>query len=179
MPENRDEIIDLRNESGRETSQRTVPPAEDTISWSVEEFTFYEKDPQWFMVGGIIALGIFLSLLVMKSVFGAATILLFVVILYLYATKKPDILNVRVDSHGVSVNHKLDPYSSLTSFWILYEPPIKDLILIHKAHFSQKVIIPLGDANPVRLREILLANSVREKEEEESFADIVARRVGF
>jgi len=181
MPEETDNVIDLRKEENQPRNRRMAAPAEkaDEISWTAEEFAFYEKEVQWFLVGGIIALGFFVSLLLLKNVFGAATILLFVVIFYMYATKKPGTLHVRVDARGVSVNGKLDSHSSLASFWILYEPPIKDLILIHKARFSPRIIIPLGNANPVRLREILLKNSIPEKEEEEALADIIARRVGF
>jgi len=152
---------------------------EGEISWQVEEFTWHEKDPQWFLLLGIIALGIVVSLIILKNMFGAATVLLFAIIIYIYATKKPDTLEVTVNTRGISVNGKLTPYSSLMSFWVLYEPPLKELILIHKARFTPKVVIPLGDANPLPLREILLANALLEKEEEESLVDIIARRIGF
>lgn len=149
------------------------------IRWQVEEFAYREKDPQWFMLAGIAALTIVIILVLLKNIFGVAVILLFAVILYMYATKKPDTLHVVVNPRGIMVNDKLTPFSSLTSFWILFEPPLKDLILIHKARFMPKMIVPLGNAHPVALREILLANTLPEKEEEESLIDILARRFGF
>ena len=172
----KDEVLDLRRSA---SEGRPDTPARGEVSWQAEEFAWHEKEPQWFLVGGIVALGVFLSLVILKNVFGAATILLFAVIIYLYAAKKPDTLNVTVDARGISVSGKLTPYSSIASFWVLFEPPTKDLILIHKARFAPKMIIPLGNANPLEVREMLLANAIPEKEEEESLVDIIARRLGF
>ena len=153
--------------------------APNEIHWEAEEFAYHPKDSQWFITAGIVALGVFVSLLILKNVFGAATILLFFIIIYLYATKKPDIIPVTINTRGVAVKNKLAPYSNIASFWILYEPPIKELILIRKEHFTPKITIPLGTANPIEVRNILLANAVKEKEEEESLTDIIARRLRF
>ncbi|MBI1755147.1 hypothetical protein HYR65_02590 [Candidatus Azambacteria bacterium] len=173
-----DETLNLRNAS-KQISASPPYQKEGELSWQTEEFAFYEKELQWFLIAGIVAAGLFVSLLILKNIFGAATILLFAVIMYMYANKKPDVITVVADARGIRVNDKLTLYSALASFWVLYEPPVKDLILIHKARFVPKVIIPLGNADPLELREILLANSVAEKEEEESLADIIARRLGF
>ena len=153
--------------------------APNEIHWEAEEFAYHPKDSQWFITAGIVALGVFVSLLILKNVFGAATILLFFIIIYLYVTKKTTIIPVTINTRGVAVKNKLAPYSNIASFWILYEPPIKELILIRKEHFTPKITIPLGTANPIEVRNILLANAVKEKEEEESLTDIIARRLRF
>ena len=153
--------------------------APNEIHWEAEEFAYHPKDSQWFITAGIVALGVFVSLLILKNIFGAATILLFFIIIYLYATKKPGIISVTINTRGVAVKNKLTSYSNIASFWILYEPPIKELIIIRREHFTPKITIPLGNTNPVEIRNILLANSMKEKEEEESLADVIARRLRF
>lgn len=173
----KNDIVDLRK-TAPSASQKKLP-APGSMSWETEEFPYHQKDLQWFLVGGVLALGIFVSLLILKNMFGAATMLLFVFIIYLYATKKPDMLSVVVDGRGITINNKRILYSDITSFWVLYEPPVKDLILIQKAKFAPKTIIPLGQINPVELRALLLANAIIEKEEEETLTDILARRFGF
>jgi len=177
MTQEKTDIVDLRKIAPSAPQERV--PASSSISWEAEEFAYHQKDLQWFLVGGILAFGIFASLLILKNVFGAVTMLLFMVIMYLYATKKPDMISMIVDGRGITVNNKRIPYSDITSFWILYEPPVKDLILIQKAKFTPKTIIPLGQANPVELRALLLTNAIVEKEEEETLTDILARRFGF
>lgn len=177
MTQEKTDIVDLRKIAPASPQERA--PASGSMSWETEEFTYHTKDLQWFLVGGILAFGIFASLLILKNMFGAATILLFMFIMYLYATKKPDMISVVVDGRGITVNNKRTPYSDISSFWVHYEPPVKDLILIQKAKFTPKTIIPLGQTNPVELRALLLANAIVEKEEEETLTDILARRFGF
>lgn len=177
MTQEKNDIVDLRKIAP--SAPQTPASVPGSLSWKTEEFAYHPKDLQWFLVAGILALGIFASLLVLKNMFGAATILLFMFIMYLYATKKPDMLSVVVDGRGITVNNKRISYSDISSFWVLYEQPVKDLIIIQKAKFTPKTIIPLGQVNPVELRALLLANAIVEKEEEETLTDILARRFGF
>lgn len=178
MDQGTNNVIDLRTIAA--TPKEPAPSiGPSRIEWEAKEYEHIEKDFQWFLTAGIVAFGIFASLLIFKNIFGAATLLLFSIVMYMYATKKPEALSVIIDMKGISVNEKLIPYSSITSFWVLYEPPVKDLIIIRKEHFLPKTIIPLGSAHPVEVRSILLTNAIKEKEEEESLTDILARRVGF
>ncbi|MCR4322724.1 MAG: hypothetical protein NUV61_01395 [Candidatus Azambacteria bacterium] len=177
MTQEKSDIVDLRTIAPNTAQAQTHVPG--SMHWEAEEFPYNPKDLQWFLVGGIFALGLFASLLILKNMFGAVTILLFVFIIYLYATKKPDILSIVVDGRGITINRKHISYSDITSFWVLYEPPTKDLIVIQKANFTSKTIIPLGQVNPTELRALLIANAITEKEEEETLIDILARRFGF
>lgn len=180
MAQEKDNVVDLRPlapQSQNENPSSSSSPSK--MQWEAEEFAYHEKDLQWHIVAGVLALGIFLSLLILKNIFGAATILLFLIIIYLYSTKKPDMLSVAVDGRGITVNKKYIPYGDINSFWILYESPVKELILIQKARFSTKTVIPLGSTNPVDLRALLIANAITEKEEEETLTEILARRFRF
>ena len=172
--------LDLRNISGQQLKTETAEQQiSSEISWETEEFEYHEKDFGWFLTMGIVLFGIFASLLILKNIFGAATILLFAVIIYLYATKKPEKISVKVDGRGVYINKKLAPYAEIKSFWIHYEPPLKHLILMNKKHIIQKTIVPIGNTDPVKLRELLLANALDEKEEEESISEMIFRRLRF
>lgn len=174
MDQEKNNVVDLRNVSPAEHTE-----APHRIEWNTVEYEHHEKEFQWFLTAGIVAFGIILSLIILKNIFGAATITLFSIIFYIYATRKPEPITVAIDGRGITVNNKFVPYSSITSFWVLYEPPIKDLIIIRKEHFVPKMMFPLGDANPVEIRSVLLANAIKEKEEEESLTDILSRRIGF
>ncbi|MEK7520135.1 MAG: hypothetical protein AAB581_02765 [Patescibacteria group bacterium] len=168
-------IVNLRPATPVEHMQTT----HGGVAWETEEFPYHEKDQRWFLTGGIVLAAVCISLIILKNIFGAALMLLFSVILYLYATKRPEILSVVIDGTGISVNNKRIAYNDVSSFWILYELPVKDLIIIKKDRFAVKTIIPLGSVNPVSVREVLKANAVPEKEEEESLVDILARRFRF
>ncbi|MEK7066887.1 MAG: hypothetical protein AAB949_00735 [Patescibacteria group bacterium] len=173
-------ILDLRNVLGQQSETEIAKPQPlSEISWETEEFEYHEKDTGWFLTMGIVFFGIFASLLILKNIFGAATILLFAVIIYLYAAKKPEKILVKADGRGVHINKKLMPYSEIKSFWIHYEPPLKYLILMNKKHIIPKTIVPIGSADPIKLRELLLINALDEKEEEESISEMIFRRLRF
>lgn len=181
MDQEKNNVVDLRNISPADQKKDIAVPVltPRKVEWIAPEYEHMEKEFQWFLTAGIVTFGIVMSLIILKNIFGAATITLFAVIIYMYATRKPEMLSVIIDGKGISVNNKPVSYSTINSFWVLYEPPIKDLIIIRKEHFIPKMIIPLGTANPVEVRSVLLANAVKEKEEEELLTDILARRVGF
>jgi len=153
--------------------------ADNLIEWSAYEFEYHKKDQKWFMIFWIISGGIFFSLIIMKNIFGAAMFALFSIIIYIYANKEPEIIKCSISDKGLLINDRLFPFSSLSSFWIFYEKDIKKLIIISNFKVMPKVEIPLGDANPVKIRELLLKKGVKEKEEEESISDIIARKLRF
>ncbi len=153
--------------------------SDDEIEWSAYEFLHHEKDRQWFLVFWIISGGVFASLLIFGNTFGAATMALFIIILYMYALKKPETIHCKLTQEGVVFNDRLFPYNNISSFWILYEPPVKELIIISKHKLMPKISIPIDDANPTEIREIMLNNGVLEKEEEETLSEIIARKLRF
>jgi len=149
------------------------------LEWSAYEFLYHKKDAQWFLVFWIIAGGLFISLLISKNIFGAAVIALFTVILYMYAIEKPKVIHCKIKQDGITFNDRLFPFNTIASFWILYEPPVKELVIISKHKMMPKVSIPIDNADPSKIRELVLENGVLEKEEEESISDIVARKLRF
>jgi hypothetical protein len=151
----------------------------DDIEWSAYEFEYHKKDQRWFLIFWIISGGIFFSSIILGNIFGAATLALFSIIIYMYTTKEPEKIKCRISSKGLLFNDRLFPFNSLSSFWIFYENDIKKLIIISNYKMMPKIEIPLGDANPVKIREILIKNGIEEKEEEESISDIIARKLRF
>ena len=152
---------------------------EDEISWQAYEFLYYKKDKQWFLVFWIISASVFVSLIILKNIFGAATIALFTIVLYMYAIKKPNIIECKINRQKVIFDNKAVPLSGISHFWIVYNPPIKELILISKHRATPKISIPLENADPLQIREFLLENGVIEKEVEESISEAIARKLKF
>lgn len=91
---------------------------------------------------------------------------------------KPAICKIRAE--GVQVNTDLYPYENVKSFWIFYDPPYhRELSLRVKAPLTGGFVkIPLGDEDPVKIRETLL-KFIPEKRQEEGLADTLARMVGL
>lgn len=153
--------------------------SENELEWAAYEFTYHHKDVRWLASFWVVAVALFTSMLMAKNLFGAAVIALFAAVLYMYATKQPDIANCKINGRGVIFNDRLFPFSSISSFWIIYEPPVKELIIISRHRVVPQIVIPLENANPADIREMMLRAAILEKEEEEPIANIIARRLRF
>ncbi|RJQ37519.1 hypothetical protein C4552_00590 [Candidatus Parcubacteria bacterium] len=95
------------------------------------------------------------------------------------AFRRPKTITVRVTDRGVRVGSELYEYENAQSFWISYDPPLfKELTILVKRSFMPRIRIPLGDTDPVELRETLL-EYLPEERYEESTIDTLAKFLGF
>jgi len=94
--------------------------------------------------------------------------------------KNPKPVSCKIRAEGVQVNRDLYPYENIKSFWIFYDPPYhQELSLRVKAVATGGYVkVPLGDADPVKIRETLL-KFIPEKRQEEGLADALTRIVGL
>ncbi|MDP3727160.1 MAG: hypothetical protein Q8R35_00805 [bacterium] len=96
-----------------------------------------------------------------------------------HAFRIPREIRFALTGRGIRVGNRLYEYESLESFWIFYDPPLfRELSLRSRRTVMPHVRIPLGELDPLRLREILL-RFLPEAEQELSLADILSKRLGF
>ncbi len=196
MPEPIDlRIIKLGREASGITPENKLPAPEDPedntlpgaehptypvfLSWKAPEFTY---DPATLRIrtaiGALLVAGGVVAAFFKNFLFA---ILLAVAggLILAYAAKPPRTLSCAVTARGIAVGSRLYEFEELTSFWIFYDPPLfKELALQSKKTFMPMVRIPLGDLDPLRLREVLLP-FVKEQRQEASAIDIIAKRLGF
>ena len=114
---------------------------------------------------------------------GLISAILFVVIgviVLMRRNREAPIVDFEVSTEGVHVGEKLYPASNIQSFWIHYEPEygITELSLDLKQWHTAYVKIPIGDLNPVQIRDILV-QSIPEEEHSETFFDVILRLIGL
>jgi len=96
-----------------------------------------------------------------------------------YTLKKPREVRISITPRGVNTGYTLYEFDNLKSFWIFYDPPeVKELSLRSKKILMPYVKIPLGDKNPVKIREMLI-QYLPEKKQEESLIESLARRFRY
>lgn len=97
-------------------------------------------------------------------------------VLYAGAGRKPSAVQCAITPRGVKIENRVYEFSDLKSFWIFYDPEdIKELSLESKKTMMPYIRAPLGDTDPVKLRETLL-KFIPEKKHEESLTDIIGRK---
>ena len=154
-----------------------IPPP--ILEWWTFEHDHIPKEGRWFLYGGIVAVILALIGLLMQNYFFVLFVAVASLVVYLYAKRHPQEILCSISARGVQIGRNVYDFESLHSFWIFYElDGIKHLSLHSKKAMIPFVRVPFGEMNPVRLREVLI-EYVPEAEHEESFADIIARMVGF
>lgn len=96
-----------------------------------------------------------------------------------HAFRAPQTVHCGVTSHGVRMGNRIYEFESLKSFWIDYSPPHACHLIVHsKRALMPYLALPLGDADPLRLRDILI-RFLREEQHETTLTDAIGKRLGF
>jgi len=149
------------------------------IEWTAPEFEYYEKSGSWYIVTGAITGILFLIAIFTKNLLFALMIALTYFILSMYASKRPREISLAITPQGVKVERTLYTYENLRSFWLFYDPPeIRELSLRSKKTVMPYIRIPLGEQDPVEIRQMLI-KYLPEKKHQESITDNLARQIRF
>lgn len=188
-PENKKPVEDIRllpaKPEPKELTAKSAAPEENKefisliFQWETEEFKKTVKTKEWFFAGAIIGVAFIIVAIIQKNFLFAIVVLLAGFLVYIYSQKEPRKVSFAISNKGIVVGKRLYEYDSLKSFWIFYEPPrIKELSLVSQKTFMPSLSLPLGDADPVKLREALI-RFLPEVKQDEDLSDIIAKRVGF
>jgi hypothetical protein len=149
------------------------------LEWTAPEFEYYHKDKSWLVMVGLIAAGLFLWALLTKNIIFALLIGLSYFATMAYGLKKPAPVKLVVTSQGIKINQTLYEFDNLKSFWIFYQPPqVREISLRSKKTIMPYIKLPLGEQNPVEVREVLL-KYLPERKHKESLIDNFARSLKF
>lgn len=182
---------DVAYEVSKSSSENTVTPpravlertdlSEDDVllSWMAPEFVQHERSRIWFIIAGVVIVLFIGGSIYFRSPLAAVLFGLIGVLVFLFALRKPHDVYVGFTQKGLYMNDSHYSYSALRSFWIFYEPDIQELSLATKRPIIPYLRLQLGEMDPVLLREFLLQHNVKEVEQEESFSDVLARRLKF
>lgn len=156
-------------------SDEFEPTNELLINWKALDFEKKERPRNWYIAVFVIlvllvAYALFTSNLLMSILF-----ILFGAVLYLYEKKQPQLFDFAITQEGVIAHNNLYEFDSLDSFWIFYEPGGKKILsLKSKKNYIPYIHIPLGNINPVEVRELLL-DFIPEEKQDESLIDMFER----
>lgn len=150
------------------------------LKWKTPEFVYYPKSKNWYIIAGLVLAVLLAYSIWEKSFITAVTFIVLAVIFYMYAERKPQILDIEINDSGILFHDRFFPYENLNGFWITYEPPETKLLTIStKSFLFQKISIILTDQNPVKLRQILLEEIPEDKKLDQGGIDNFAKRIRF
>jgi hypothetical protein len=141
--------------------------------WQAKEYHKQAKTKRWYLIATFLLAGIIFYALFTNSPIMAITFILIGVVGFLILEKNPEPIDFMITEDGIRAGNELYAYEYINSFWIVYEPEGKQYISIHtQAEILPYIKIPLGDMDPVAIREVLL-DYLPEKKHTEGLIDIL------
>lgn len=141
-------------EKNEETKNNFEKP-EVLFEWTAKEEKLSGKN---LIFAAAVALAVIACLIFwLKNYFGSATIFLLYIIFYLYYGRENKELKFILRNDGIETESKFFFYDSLKSFRIIYlAGSTKELKITSKKKLIPEIAFPIGDADPVKIREIIL-----------------------
>lgn len=164
----------------RNLTPKTSDSKNPVFSWKAPEYEYIKKHPKWYWIMGTVLLAIIVYAIVTNSILMAITFILIGILGYIYAEREPRLIRIEINPEGVVVDNILYEYDNLKSFWIFYEVEngFKVLSLHSKKTFLPHIHIPIGKANPIIIREVLL-NYLPEIRQEMTIIDRLSMVIGL
>jgi hypothetical protein len=150
-----------------------IPPLE----WKTLEHSHTEKTTDWYWALGIISLSVAVISIIVHNPLFAAFIIIASITLGIFASQKPNEIEVRIEPKGVTIGRFHFAFRDLKSFWIEHEHT-PTLLLRPKKNLSPLQVVFINDVSSDQVREYLLA-FLKEEEVHEPIGQKVLEYFGF
>lgn len=141
------------------------------LSWKSKQFETVPRSRSWY-IGFFVVIALVLAYGLFSDNFLLGIIAVLIALMY-YLFEKREVQEFKfgITSDGVFAQDRIYEFSSLESFWIFYEPKGRqELSLKSTKNLLPYIHVPLGDIDPVELRDTMI-QFLPEVEHHESAAD--------
>ena len=145
-------------EDNNQNQTTEVPEGEEELlSWTVPEYQKHEKTTTWYIIAGLIGVGLLLFALFTNNFLFALFVVIAGAIIVIIEGQEPQKITITLTEEGIIVGNKFYDYDEFENFAIVYKPQqgIKNLYFDFFSALKHRISIPLEDVNPVKVRDIL------------------------
>lgn len=153
------------------------PIQESDIRWSTHLSPPHNRNQTLYITIGLIISAGLIAYFTHDFLF-TTILILSAIVLNLNAIQPHRQSEITVHATGVSIDDQSHHYADMKSFWVEYQPNLKELSIELKKGYAPRIKIPLEDANPLEIRRAMLSY-IPEKEHEQSLLDHVVRLIGI
>lgn len=152
---------------------------EEFLSWQTTERQSRSRTPDWYWVLGIFAVTLAIASIIFGNFLFAVVILTGALAIGFASVGSNTEYSVALTPRGVLIDTTLYPYENIISFCIFeYENEVPMLSLRTKSIFSPQLNIPITNADPYEVYDVLLSY-IEEEIHEETLFDRVVDFLGF
>lgn len=139
----------------KKDSIKMVEMAE-VLRWKAPDYYTFEKSPFWALGVGLVAIIFSLILIYSENYFPVIIIILAVIVTFQIAHEKPKTQEFAIDEGGVLSRNTFIPFNEIKSFWLAKHGQRSILYLEPVNPIKMAVVIPIGGADPIEIRNFLL-----------------------
>lgn len=150
------------------------------LEWLAPQIHEQYVDHRWRTAVVVILLVVAgLAIFWQQSFLSAVTFIAIALAASVHFHRVPKHISVIIKPQGIQLGDRLFNYHELDSFWVHYHPgELKELSLRTSDAFHPHIKIPLTDQDPVKIR-AHLAQYIPEVPHEDTFTDVLARKLGL
>jgi hypothetical protein len=140
------------------TFQEEVPQQGDIqpVSWTASEFVSHQKNSGWYLLLGIAGIvGAAIVYLLTRDVISTVTIVIVIIILGIFATRKPRTLQYQLTSQGMQIGEKSYPYNLFKSFSVIEEGAISSVMLMPLKRFMPPISVYYDPKDEQKIADLL------------------------
>ncbi len=143
------------------------------LEWTVPSRMVHERGFRWYLVATVLALALLVySVFTANFLFGVMIILIALIVIINDAKPVKDLV-VAVSNKGLVVGNQIYRYTIFESFYILYEPPRLQKLVLERGGIRGELTFDIVNQDPVAVRELLLQVIPENLErEDEPLADL-------
>jgi hypothetical protein len=137
------------------STESMSPPDDIIVSWQEREYISTEKGTLWYIIFGIVVLGLLaLSIFVMNAPTFALVIVFSVIALFIYF-RTARTINYALGNKGLHIEDKVYPYSGFKSFGVLDDGKSFSIVFIPKKRFSPGVSVLIPEDKGEQIVDVL------------------------
>lgn len=148
------------------------------INWIAPEYIHTEKTSDWYWIVGIITISAATISIMLNNVIFAVLLLVSMFTLTLYASRKPQNIEIEINQKGVRHGDIYYPYADIKSFHVENKDKYPRIIFQLKKKLSSYVIILIKENDPEEIRDFL-GNFLEEETHTEPFLAKLLIYFGF
>lgn len=151
------------------------------LKWTFKEPKPGDHTKKWWLMAGFLALAAVIYAVIRQNFLFALIIIMGSIIFVSETRREPQRLVCQITSTGLYLGKKFWRWNELSNFWIAYRPPeINRLYVVPKNLAEPRLTIPLGNNNPLHVREALLKYIPEDLErEDEPTSEALSRLLGL
>ena len=148
------------------------------LSWHTHEYLHSEKSVDWYWIVGIVTVSIAVIAIILNNIIFAILIIVSAFVLVLFASKKPEIIEVVIDNTGIDVGRAQYSYKELDSFWIETREHKHKIVLKSHKTLMPFIVVYIEEVPAEKIHSVL-SRYLKEEEHVEPFLEKLMVYLGF